>query len=433
MKLLREHDLRRRLADEAHARPFQPSDSPVRVTHLAMVQNQTDQKLIHSHLGELCGLYDIRLPPMDARHFSADFGDFRLRWERHTEYSSYTLTVSASEGAPFSETALSKAPEQWIENMPGRLIAGGHLEMQRDDSRLDLDQARTWFGGNPVIGADMAGGRATCWTDFQLHSDGFGRILVRDRGMSSGQTGRLIQRLFEIDTYRMMAMMALPDAQLAMPRIVRIDRELNKVTTALTESSGADSERQLLDRLSRLAAMVESIGARSGDRFSAAEAYYAIVEVRVRELREARIEGLQTIEEFMDRRLAPAMRTVVSTSGRLSALSARIARASDLLQARIDVALEAQNRDLLASMDRRAKLQLRLQETVEGLSVAAITYYAVGLVSYLAKGLHASGLPVNYEIVTAVAVPVIALLAWFGVRRIRRKIGAENQTAEAGD
>jgi uncharacterized membrane-anchored protein len=430
MTKLREHDLRRRLADEAHARPFQPSDAPCRVTHLAMVQSQSDQKLIHSHLGELCGLFDVRLPPMDATHYSADFGDFKVRWERHTEFSSYTITAPGASGEPFSKTALDAAPAEWIANMPGRLMVGTHLEMQTNNEVLSHEEARELFGGNPVIGSEMAGGRATGWTDFQLHSDNFGRILVRDHGMTAGQTGRLIQRLFEIDTYRMMAMLALPDAQLAMPRIVRIDKELNKVTTALTETSGADTERLLLERLSRLAAVVESIGAKSGDRFSAAEAYYAIVQVRIRELREERIEGLQTIEEFMDRRLAPAMRTCTSTSRRLSALSARIARASDLLQARIDVALEAQNRDLLSSMDRRAKLQLRLQETVEGLSVAAITYYAVGLVGYLAKGLYAAGVPLNYEIVTAVAVPVVAILAWLGVRRVRKVIGREAQAEE---
>lgn len=427
MKKLREHDLRRRLADEAHARPFQPAEAPCRVTHLAMVQTPADQKLLHSHLGELCGRFDVRMPPMDATHFSADFGRFRLRWERHTEFSSYTLTVPSPEGEVFSDTALDAVPAEWLDNMPGQLMVGTHLEVEASDRSLDFEEARRLFGGNPVIGSGMAGGRATGWTDFQLHSDGFGRMLVRDHGMTSGQTGRLIQRLFEIDTYRMMAMLALPDAQLAMPRIVRIDKDLNKVTAALTDTGGADVERQLLDRLSRLAAVVESIGARSGDRFSAAEAYYAIVQVRVRELREERIEGLQTIEEFMDRRLAPAMRTCMSTSRRLSALSARIARASDLLQARIDVALEAQNRDLLASMDRRAQLQLRLQETVEGLSVAAITYYAVGLVGYMAKGLHAGGLPVNAEIVTAIAVPVVAILAWLGVRRVRKVIGREAQ------
>ena len=47
--------------------------------------------------------------------------------------------------------------------------------------------------------------------------------------------------------------------------------------------------------------------------------------------------------------------------------------------------------NLLGAMNRRQQLQLRLQATVEGLSVAAITYYIVGLVGYAAKGLKEGG------------------------------------------
>src|SRR3546814_8262212 len=87
----------------------------------------------------------------------------------------------------------------------------------------------------------------------------------------------------------------------------------------------------------------------------------------------------------MDRRLAPAMRTCESAAGRLETLASRVGRASNLLRTRVDIELEAQNRDVLMSMNRRARLQLRLQETVEGLSVVAISYYVVGLVGYAAK------------------------------------------------
>jgi uncharacterized membrane-anchored protein len=142
---------------------------------------------------------------------------------------------------------------------------------------------------------------------------------------------------------------------------------------------------------------------------------------RIEELRDQRIEGQQTIGEFMERRLAPAMRTCETMERRLESLSERVARASEMLRTRVDVTLAAQNRDLLASMDRRARLQLRLQRTVEGLSVAAITYYAVGLVSYLTQGLDAAGLDLPKEIVVAIAVPVLAAIAWLGLRRLHKK------------
>ena len=76
----------------------------------------------------------------------------------------------------------------------------------------------------------------------------------------------------------------------------------------------------------------------------------------------------------------------------------------------------------LKSMNRRAKLQLRLQQTVEGLSIAAVTYYIVGLVSYVAKGAKADGLELNTDIAVAVSIPIVAALVAFGVHRIRRMV-----------
>ncbi|MBE9554955.1 MAG: DUF3422 domain-containing protein, partial [Proteobacteria bacterium] len=172
------------------------------------------------------------------------------------------------------------------------------------------------------------------------------------------------------------------------------------------------------------------LASRNAYRFSAAAAYYALVETRVGELREERIEGLQTIDEFMDRRMLPAMRTCQSTATRQDRLAERVARATTLLRTRVDLAMEAQNRDLLRSMDRRARLQLRLQETVEGLSVAAISYYLVGLVGYAAKGVAAAGLPVPVELVTGLSIPVVVLIVWSALQRVRRRLARDDDAAE---
>ena len=135
-----------------------------------------------------------------------------------------------------------------------------------------------------------------------------------------------------------------------------------------------------------------------------------------------RVEGFQTISEFMDRRLAPAMRTCESVAERQERLSARLMRAANLLRTRVDVALEGQNRDLLASMNRRARLQLRLQQTVEGLSVVAISYYLLSLIGYLARAVTAAGVPLEVDLAVGLAVLPVAALVWFGVRRVRRRV-----------
>ena len=118
------------------------------------------------------------------------------------------------------------------------------------------------------------------------------------------------------------------------------------------------------------------------------------------------------------------MNTCATVSQRLHDLSERVAQASSLLATRVGIVRERQNQALLASMDRRARLQLRLQQTVEGLSVAAIVYYSAGVVGYLAKAGMAGGLPLNAELLTGISVPLLAALAILAVRRARRRIEA---------
>jgi uncharacterized membrane-anchored protein len=291
------------------------------------------------------------------------------------------------------------------------LVAGAGWA--RDNASL-----AAFFGGQSVVGAAIAEGAGAVFSDFRLHDDGFSRWLVLDEGLTPGQAGRTVQRLVEVEAYRLLALLALPIARRQTSRMLQIERELATLTDALAQGQGNDED--LLQQLTRLAAEVESSLAASQFRFGACRAYAELVMRRIAELRESRLPGLQTIEEFMARRFTPAMATCNTAEQRLHGLSERIARASALLSTRVDITRERQNQALLASMDRRAKLQLRLQQTVEGLSVAAIVYYMAGLVGYLAKGIKAGGLRFEPDLIVAVAVPALALAAFFTVRRARR-------------
>ena len=271
-----------------------------------------------------------------------------------------------------------------------------------------------------MIGSRIADGAGDAFTDFRLH-DGCSRFLVRNRTMSPRQAGRMVQRLLEIETYRMMALLALPVAQQLTPYLSASERELSQITTLLAASTETDEPR-LLDRLTRLEAGIESRESENAYRFAAAAAYYELVQRRIDELRELRIQGLQTFREFTERRLAPAMNTCRAAAARQESLSQRVARATQLLSTRVDVTREKQNQAVLESMNRRAAAQLRLQQTVEGLSVAAITYYIVGLVGYAAKGAKAAGLAVNPEIAMAVSIPLVLVLGMLGLRKVRKSI-----------
>jgi len=421
------HPRRVELNDEVHARPYQALQAPQRASYLALLAEPAEREREYAHVAELCKRYGCQAPPPEASYFVADCGAFRLRWERHGEFSSYTVFADAAGGEPFAQAAADALPPEWLAALPGKLIVAAHAALLPGaEAHPDIEAISPHFSGNTLVGAQMADGGAAAFTDFRIHPDGFSRFLLLDRGMGRRRAGRVLQRLLEIETYRMFALLAFPLAREVGTRLAAAERDLAGITELMVTQESAD-EPGLLDRLTKLAAAVESALAASSYRFGAARAYYGLVRHRIAELREQRIPGIQTIDEFMQRRLAPAMSTCESVARRQAELSERVARASDLLRTRVDIAREMQNQELLASMNRRARLQLRLQETVEGLSVAAITYYLVGLVGYAAKALKSAGYAIDPDIAMGVSIPLVALLAAFGIRYVRRSAAKEHR------
>ncbi|MCW9034997.1 MAG: DUF3422 domain-containing protein [Rhodospirillales bacterium] len=427
------HPLRGQLNYELHARPFETMQSPERVSHIALLSGEARGDTDRESLVKLCEHFNAALPPTDAKNYIVDLSGaertrLRVRWERHTEFCTYTFFKQGKFGTPFQDPVINLLPASWMEGLKGELFAAVHLVLEpKDKDKRRPEELPLLFEGNSIVGCHVAGGRAIAYSDLKLHDDGFGRILVRDQGLSARQAGRLVQRLLEIETYRNLALAALPLARDSSPRINAAERKLAQVAQRMSNPGDEESDADLLQSLSNLAANVEEIVASSSYRYRAAHAYYQIVIRRLNELRQERIEGLQTFSEFLDRRLAPAMATCEATEQRQEALSKRASRVTSLLRARVDVELEEQNRSVLESMNRRAKLQLRLQETVEGLSVVAISYYLVGLVGYAINGLKSAGLPLDKDIATAISVPVVLLAVWLGLKRMKKSLHADEE------
>jgi uncharacterized membrane-anchored protein len=429
-----DHPQRITLADEVHARPPQPLPVPARASYVAVLVDAEAREQETRHLQALCRRHNVTPPAADDTHFRATLGALRLKWERHGEFSGYTFSVEGLSEAPFDATAAQLLPAGWLAAVPGRTIAAVHAEVTAATMVApDSDALARRFGEHPVVGADLAEGAATLYTDFRLHDDGCSRMWLVNRKLTQAQTGRMAQRLFEIEAYRVLALLALPIARRQGPRIAAIEASLAHLTDQMAREtqagdSGAasgDGDEALLQELMRLAAEVESGIAASQFRFGACEAYHGLVLRRIAELREARVAGLQTIDEFMSRRLAPAVATCTNVAQRLKGLADRIGQASALLATRVGIARERQNQALLASMDRRAKLQLRLQQTVEGLSVAAIAYYVAGLVGYLAKAANRAGLGVDPDLAVGAAIPLVVIAMLWSLRRVRRRLKLE--------
>lgn len=428
-----QHPLRVALTNEVHARPYEQLSAPAQASYLALVSDDSAVATERAAIAALCERFGAHPPAPESTHFSTDLGVFRLKWERHTEFSAYTFIHEGPFEKPFAAPPIERVPGEWVGGLPGELMVAAHVAVrERDCPALDIRALSTWFSRNTVAGSVVAGGAARAWTDYQIHADGFGRILIQDHHLTTRQAGRVVQRLLEVETYRTIGLLALPVVKRHMPELGRLDGELAELTGSLTSVTGLAGEQELLARLSRLAARVEGIVAGTVFRFGASRAYFELVKSRIGELREERIEGLQTFDEFMERRLTPAMRTCEATAARLQQLSDRVARASDLLRTRVDVASEAQNQALLRSMDRRAHLQVRLQETVEGLSVVVLSYYLIGLIRYALKAMDESVLSMNIDLVTGFTIVPVVALVWFMMRRVRSAISRDSGSHSTG-
>ncbi|MDN0077132.1 DUF3422 domain-containing protein [Crenobacter sp. SG2303] len=426
MTTLVTHPLRRSLNDEAHARPPAAIASPARVSSFTVLFEKDDSGQREA-IARLAEHFGIAPPAPTASHFDGQAGELAVRWSLHNEFARYTLVRPGIGPLPFVDTAFAELPDDWLASLPGTVMVALHtVVLPAGEEQPVQEIAQRWFGGRELLGAEIGDGNGAAYTDLRLHPDprlpeGFSRFVIVDRKMGPNQTGRMVQRLFEIETYRMLALLALPIAKQQMREINELGGILRRVTERMTEQPDQDDD--LLAELTELAARAERLVGEHQYRFSASRAYYQLIAQRIAELRERRMPGLQPFREFMERRLAPAMATCETALGRQDRLIERIQRTTALLRTRVEVMHEQQNRALLASMDRRAELQLRLQETVEGLSVGVLTYYAVSLTGYIFKALHAGGVEVNPELATGLAIVPIALSVWLLVQRAKKFLG----------
>ena len=428
-----EHPLRQRLNNEFHARPPIPIVGPVLVSHLVFKHSSAKAPLVRENLSRLCQAQVCNSIDSSDSHVMIDAGSFRMRWELHTEFSSYTFfrQLVVGEALNPDATAFDAVLPEWLAAVPGKLIVATHVEL-RSGQEITPESVLAGLSpsGRQMVASQVADGAATIFTDFRI-DNGFSRFLVLDVSMTKRQAGRTVQRLVEIETYRMMSLLGLPVAKEVGGWLYTAETQLAELMDHIGQSRTPEDERNVLATLSKLAAEVEHSVARTTFRFGAARAYHGLVMQRIEELRETRIPGLPTVYEFMQRRLMPAMNTCAAMSSRQDDLSGRLARNSQLLRARVDIELERQNQELLSQMNRRARLQLRLQQTVEGLSIVVLTYYGSQLVQYLAKGtkdLHHQ----SSDVITAISIPVIALVLAWATRRMHKKLAAEEGAGHSG-
>lgn len=424
---------RRQLHNEVHARPSARVRLPALIVYVAVLNEGVAREQEWQHLKNLPGHADLALDRLNGNFLRLRCEGFTVKWERHTEFTRYSIVQPLPEHAHWGAACPELASQvvtgsAWLRAIPGKTVAAIHLGMlaAQVDAPETIAQAQAWLGEGAVVGSRMGntteGLPHSCvLTHFRLGADGFERMLVlAPAETSEARAGRISQRLLELETYRLMALRGLPVAKALSPVLSDAEAQLADITARLERKE--DSDQVLLDVLVSLAARIERATAEHGYRFSATRAYDTLVSQRIAELRERPLAGTQTVGEFMQRRLSPAMATVAATAQRLASLSERVSRTSALLRTRVDIATETQNQVLLEKLTRGQDLQLKLQSTVEGLSIAAISYYVVSLVLYGAKALNKLGLPLHPEMTAGLSIPWVLWGVWRLTRRIHDKL-----------
>jgi uncharacterized membrane-anchored protein len=421
------------LHDEIHTRPSATFKLPALVVYVAVLNSKVSPAEEFEHLKKLPQTQSLDFEKMKGNFLQLACHDFKVIWERHSEFTRYTivqpLPAHAQWGSDLPELGEHAATgSEWLKHIPGETITAIHLGLlnEGEDDPDAFYIGKKWLGNGTLIGSKM--GRTSdhqshsqLMTNLKIGSDGFERILVLTASETSeNRAGRIAQRILELETYRMMSLLSLPVAKQLALKLRDTEVKLVEITNRLEKQN--DSDEVLMNDLATLAAQVESITAEHSYRFSATLAYDAIVRERISEMREQPLSGMQTVGEFMQRRLAPAIATVKATSVRLSALAERIGRASALLRTRVEIAAEAHNRQLLEKLTRGQELQLKLQATVEGLSIAAITYYVVSLALFIGKALKAYGLNINPELLAGFCTPIVLFASWRTIQHIHVRL-----------
>lgn len=412
---MRNHVLRNEISQEVHARPFQKLYPEMGVVHVAATCNAEDRVALQDYLSEVMLENGIPLPDNLSRFFHASGETMAIRYEPHNEF--YTLTLYQ-----LDKRSTDRLHPYW-KNFPGAMLCC--VEILFEDENARVPNPKEYFGDRQMSGSLVMGGVARVGTDFfPAGEDGLVRILVQNISLKTFQAGRLIQRLCEIETYRHTALLALPDAKRVMPQITEMDQQLARITQSIANSSNS---QELLQELMLLAAKVEELSAQTANRFSASEAYFTVLDNRITELREDRIEGIQTMAQFVERMLDPARKTCLSANARIERLSIRIARATELIRSQVDLSIEQQNQQLLTGLNNRARRQLRLQAKLESFTIIVVTYYAFDLIERSIRNtVPVEGMRDDILLWVSFSVPLIAGALWWYVRRLLKHYGEDD-------
>ncbi|MGV6807950.1 MAG: DUF3422 family protein [bacterium] len=424
MNSILEHPQRKMIGEVLHHRIFPMLPSPCRVFQYLFTGTEGKSSEEIANLNRLCRSGD-ELLDTDIQSLNIDFGDILFRWEKHSEFSTYSWVITHSLDSLFVHPEDAGVPKHWLADVPGELFRLSQIRLMTSDDKSPSDQYEKYFEPQSCVRSRLAGGQAEIWTDFRLHEEGAGRTLLLDHGLHPQSRGRLLQQILDVGNYRRMALLGWPLTQETLRNLDDIEAR-HAVISKKIESREED-DQSLLEDIVALSARSEAMFANNCSRLHATLAYYQMTVDRLESIKEQPVDGFLTLRNFTDRRLKPAIRTAESVLFRQRELASRLGRSSDLIRTRSNHKLERQNQSLLQSIDDSARTQVNLQRLVELVSLIAVSYYLIDFVHFLFVGWSHLDSRIDPEIGRAAAIPVVMLMTVTGLYwlRYRRQAGGK--------
>lgn len=408
-----EHGNRWFIHAETHARPVPSLAGPATIRRVAFMSTDRGRDLVQLQrkMAELGRISDHDLGAARQLEFERD--GHSVIWEMHNEFATLTWQSSLATANTWPEGI-------GLELHSGvALVSATRIDVLDDDA---VDPARlAQLAENSLCHSAIYGGQARIATDFVADADRFVSFVVAARGCGAQRRGVIVRRLLEIETYRCFALLGLPVARHVGGRVQGYEQGLATIMAEIGEGSTPVAHQTSLKALHTLSVEVGRTIEETSFRFAATQAYGEIIAERLGRLGESPIGESTTFQRYLDNRVQPALATCRAMEKRLADLGTKVQRSIELLNATITVSIQTQNQEVLDTILRTAQSQYRLQETVEGLSIIAISYYTLGILGYIAEGLH-EVLPIDKAMLLTLLAPVVVLVAFVGIRRLRRTI-----------
>ncbi|NMA99793.1 MAG: DUF3422 domain-containing protein [Phyllobacteriaceae bacterium] len=408
-----DHPDRSAIMDEVHARPVEIIPETCRVRRLVVVMPSEPGAMQQAfeRFAQFRATMGAETLQSSSRQYSFETPTRAVTWEFHTEFITITWRAASDDS------------ENWPDDIGLEAIGDGQLI---GAARVDVieetvipDRLLGSFNLASLCLADVESGKAQVATDFIPDAARFTRLEFAAGGLTTLRRSIILRRLLEVETYRCMALLGLPLARAASHDVRDMETKLAQVIDRMSDVTNPSNAKENLDELHQLSVRSGQMSERLGYRFAAGRAYGNVLRARLEGLRESGTSRGSTLTHYISNRVDPGLATCEAIEKRLRVLASKIERAIGLLNVRIGVDMQVQNAALLDNIAKTARSQFLLQRTVEGLSTIAISYYLLGIISYLMAG-PLSQLHWDKTMALSISAPFVVLIVWFMVRQVRK-------------